>query len=986
MSPTVSVCISAYGEPLFLRQVCSRICNIDIVEAVYILDGPYRYCFNVYKECGFYIEESHSPIKAVARDFPKARYTFDLFEDEAEKRIRLYNSAHGDIVLLLDLDEVPESLSENKLKEFWDSAYTVAPIEMLNITSYDASEKTRSNKYALFKRREIGATQHLDYTWLIGVNQNKPNPETMMPQSICRVDHYFLLRNRSSLLQKCLFYNCLWYYSNKDKQIFSSLTELAATFGLANSNDKQLILDSLLATSPDYNGFRPGTSEAASLPASIHSRVVQELQASLIEPFFTRRSLLPARPISTVNFHIPLSKNQIKDSLFCKIQIESTQDVRLEFSLYMRDLPYQDNSENHKAYRMLILLGRQSRPRIPDSHTFAWTVYLPLTQEIRAVLHEAVLSIKIHQDQEQLSQIGHSIELTDLELSSERLRITGFGNCQIESILECMKCSNSFSHYFELYPLAGRLVHLMSDKQMEENKEIFKNSDVVILQPVKEGYRDTRHIHSGYVLEQCGQSSAQAIMIPSLFYSAQNPWTQTIAIDDVFLDKPSPLHDLYLVYLAMSYPADISISLYNKAVDSPNFICQQVLERLHQNGIEALRQRESEAVKHFGEKLHSFISYSEYIESNRQNRILHYSDAHPMEDGIQYMTSRILNAMGFGVSDPAKEFSEYRFRERGMFPLYRSLATQENLDSFDQASCYLHNHELPRQEMIQVYCSNIYGHYRDLLPQFIRSYDTRFLITNDTTGGEMLETVFANLSTLAPPDEIILLDQIRDEKQNEIRSDYDFNSIRWALLKHCQHFIELFHLYPHIRYRILQIVQNPIDIIYSDVAFHLDTNKEWSHKKIFCLDHSAPSGFRQLSDCRTDHSDATHSYQEALRSLHMVRRIEFATRFHATTQGTIDAIGSFINQFESDPNIMLQPLELISTSVNQIESFLAFSDQEKDIFRASLASSIQLTHHPEPQMHCHVHTPYQQAVRRLIRRELTRIYPNNGLLKLYGLV
>jgi hypothetical protein len=344
MSPTVSVCISAYGEPLFLRQVCSRFSKIDIVEAVYILDGPYRYCFNVYKDSGFYVEERHSPIKAVARDFPKARYSFDLFEDEAEKRIRLYNGARGDIVLLLDLDEVPEALSETELKEFWDSAYTVAPIGMLNIISCDASEKTRSNKYALFKRNKIGAVQHLDYTWLIGVTQNKPNPEAMMPQSICNVDHYFLLRNRSSLLQKCLFYNCLWYYSNKDKRTFSCLGELAATFGLANSNDKQLILDSLLATSPDYNGFRPGTSEVASLPASIHSRVVQELQASLIEPFFTRRSLLPARPISTVNFHIPLSMNQVKDSLFCKIQIESTQDVRLEFSLYMRDLPYQDNS------------------------------------------------------------------------------------------------------------------------------------------------------------------------------------------------------------------------------------------------------------------------------------------------------------------------------------------------------------------------------------------------------------------------------------------------------------------------------------------------------------------------------------------------------------------------------------------------------------------------------------------------------------------
>ena len=986
MSPTVSVCISAYGEPLFLRQVCSRICKIDIVEAVYILDGPYRFCFDVYRDSGFYVEESHSPIKAVARDFPKTRYSFAVFDDEAEKRVRLYDSAQGDIVLLLDLDEVPEALSEHKLKEFWDSAYTVAPIEMLNIISSSASEKISSNKYALFKRNKIGATQHLDYTWLIGVSQNKPNQEAMMPKSICKVDHYFLLRSRSSLLQKCLFYNSLWYYSNKNKQIFSSLYELASTFGLVNSNDKDLILDSLLATSPDYNGFRPGTSEVVSLPASVQSRILQELQASSIEPFFTRRSLLPARPISTVNFHIPLRTNQIKDSLFCKIKIESTQDLRLEFSLYTRDMEYLDKSENHKTYRMITLIGRQSKPRIPESHKFTWTVYLPLTPEVRGVLHEAVLSIKVYQPQDQLSQIGHSIELTDLQFSSERLRLTGFGNCQIESILECIKCSNSFSHYFELCPLAGRLVHLMSDNQMEENRHILQNSDVVILQPVREGYRETRCIHSGFVLEKCRQSSTPTIMIPSLFYSAQNPWTQTIAIDDVFLDKPSPLHDLYLVYLAMSYPADISISLYNTAVDRPDFIGQQVVEMLHQHGVEGLKQRENEAIQQFGESLHAFISYSEYIVLNHQNRILHYSDAHPMEAGIQYISGQILRAMGFGVLDPSTEFSEYRFRERGMFPLYKSLSTQENKESFDQASCYLHNHAVPRREMIQLYCSNIHSHYRDLLPQFIRSYGTRFLITNDTTGTGMLDTIFTDFSTHAPLDEIFLLDQNIDGRQNDIRSDYDFNSIRWAFLKHCQHFIELYRLYPHIRYRILQVIQNPIDIIYSGMIYHLETKEEWFHKKIFCLEQPAPTRFRQLSDGLTDHPDATHSYQEALKSLPMIRRIQFETSFHATTHGTIDAIGSFIKQFESDPNILLQPLESIPTSLDDIAAFLAFSDHEQEFFRTRVASSFQLTHDPETQMQCPINTPYQQAVRRLIGMELKRIYPTNGLLHLYGLI
>jgi hypothetical protein len=986
MHPTVSVCISAYGAPLFLHQVCTRLCAIDIIEAVYVLDGPYRYCLSLYQDSGFYVEESSSPIKVITRDFSKVRYSFDVFDDEAEKRIRLYNSAQGELVLLLDLDEVPENLSAGNLQKFWDSDYAVAPIEMLNIINSELSEKARPKKYALFKRNHINATQHLDYTWLIGVDQNRPNSEVMMPDPVCTVDHYFLLRNRSSLLQKCLFYNSLWYYSNKNRRVFSCLNELAATFGFANSDNKDLILDSLLATSPDYNGFRPATSQVESLPAAVQSRILRELQASSIEPFFTRRSLLPNQAVSRVNFHIPFNGDQGREFLFCKVRIESTQDVKLKFSLYSRDLRYRKKARKDEKYRMIPLLGRQSNRLIPASEKFAWTVYLPLSPEVRACLHEAVLSIEIHQNQEQLGQVGQTIELTEVSFSSERLRLAGFGNCQIESILECIRCSNTYSRYFHIEPLVGRLVHLMSDDQMIRNRELLQGSDVVILQPVKQGYRDTRYIHSGFVTEQCRESSTSTIMIPSLFYSAQNPFTQTITIDDTFLDKPSPLQDLYLVYLAMSYPPNIAASLYNKAIDSPCFISQAVVDLFHQQGIEGLKQREREAIEHFGDSLHAFINYSEYILSNYRHNILHYSDAHPMEAGIQFMAAEILEAIGFGILEPSEEFSQYQFKERGMFPLYASLATAANQKAPKPLSCFLHNHAIERQDMIDLYSSCIYSNYRELLPIFVRSYGTRIIIANHKMGTSFLESMRTDLSTLAPTEHICYPDLSMPSMQNKTTSDYDFNTIRWALLNRCQDFIDLYNLYPHIRYRILQIVQNPIDIVYSDIHHHLNTMEERFHKKVFCKDQSAPAGFRQLSSGLADHADATHTYQEALKSLNTIKRIQFEIHFHAVINGTIDAVGNFISQFESDPNIRLQPVETLPKSVSEIASFMAFTDQEKHLFHSGLASSFRGSNDLMSEDASNACTKYEQAMRHLIRIELKRVYPNNHLLRFYGLV
>jgi hypothetical protein len=73
-----------------------------------------------------------------------------------------------------------------------------------------------SKKSMLFKKSLVSAEDHLDYTWLVGYDeQRKTKNLKIKDYEDIVVYHYSLMRPKESLVVKYLFYINLWYKTNK---------------------------------------------------------------------------------------------------------------------------------------------------------------------------------------------------------------------------------------------------------------------------------------------------------------------------------------------------------------------------------------------------------------------------------------------------------------------------------------------------------------------------------------------------------------------------------------------------------------------------------------------------------------------------------------------------------------------------------------------------------------------------------------------------
>jgi len=127
MSISAAMCI--YNDFDFVEECIDRV--YDFVDEIVILDGPYSYCEPILKEFGLLYRTAPEPLKNILSR-KKIRYEYRVFENEKEKRIALYEMCVGDIVLLLDSDELVTGVDQLAIKEFQESSFAVAPARIHN--------------------------------------------------------------------------------------------------------------------------------------------------------------------------------------------------------------------------------------------------------------------------------------------------------------------------------------------------------------------------------------------------------------------------------------------------------------------------------------------------------------------------------------------------------------------------------------------------------------------------------------------------------------------------------------------------------------------------------------------------------------------------------------------------------------------------------------------------------------------------------------
>jgi len=212
--------IILYSDYGFLDDVFKSIYNY--VDEIIVVDGPYNYCIEQLHKLNLLYNEHSKPIELtniLNKYSNKIKYFYNTWNNEKEKRMFGYEHCTGDLVMLVDSDEI-YSLNINKIHNFYNSNKNVAGLKIYNMCRPDIYMDD-VEKYILFKKEHVNSLEHLSYTWLIGVDGLLPQIENYMDilNKCGTIYHQTMNREKEFNIIKFMFYTRLWYYKNSPEKI-----------------------------------------------------------------------------------------------------------------------------------------------------------------------------------------------------------------------------------------------------------------------------------------------------------------------------------------------------------------------------------------------------------------------------------------------------------------------------------------------------------------------------------------------------------------------------------------------------------------------------------------------------------------------------------------------------------------------------------------------------------------------------------------------
>jgi hypothetical protein len=216
---TVSVVIQFFEDFDFIERVVERLSWVD---EIVVNDGPFQFTRELLEPLVGRDLEQPSPwatglfARLSRRLGVPIHHHHGVFAGEREKRIQGYGLASGDVVLSVDADELL-LLDREAVERFWASEAVVASFDCVNFTYLNLvcgkpGSPLVARKPFAFKRAAITAAHHLDYLWLVGVEQAAVASEDFLPEALCGGAHLTTVRSPYGASIKFGFYNCLYFH------------------------------------------------------------------------------------------------------------------------------------------------------------------------------------------------------------------------------------------------------------------------------------------------------------------------------------------------------------------------------------------------------------------------------------------------------------------------------------------------------------------------------------------------------------------------------------------------------------------------------------------------------------------------------------------------------------------------------------------------------------------------------------------------------
>lgn len=207
-------------------------------------------------------------------------------------------------------------------------------------------------------------------------------------------------------------------------------------------------------------------------------------------------------------------------------------------------------------------------------------------------------------------------------------------------------------------------------------------------------------------------------------------------------------------------------------------------------------------------------------------------------------------------------------------------------------------------------------------------------ITNHKTGTKLIQGVLKKYEDTVENNSVLWLNRYMEA--GEIRRDIQPQDYKFLFAPHCQHFSIFSKKYNNVPIRYCHWIRNPMDIILSGARYHVFTQENWCHRKVFAKHPFAQDKFIFAGSYSSDVEGATHSYQEAISSLHALARIEFEVLNHRGAHGTISHIEKFL---ETSKDEGIGRTQLLENHNDEIEAITQFLGLQSDIYEIMVEMS-----------------------------------------------
>jgi len=318
--------------------------QFESYDSVYIIDGPYEYTTRLEITEKKSVRLSDTDFGRQLLSDSKFKYYYRVWRDEYEKRIFSYEAVSEDLIVLHDTDEFYD-VNWAALTEFNNSKYSVGSFSCQNLyingVSYTnefyavSDEAKLPHKPFIFKKLNISSADHINYLWLVGVEQKAADQAKMCRSPVWRGYHFTGMRSREGQRQKFIFYKSLYIHINGlDGVPFISRLKIEVQSQLITAD---LAEELYLSSIPGYWGIpMPVVGNILTKIIPMNDRL-----SEIANQVRSQRNLLTSRStylVPGVEFFYFID-NQ---SSVSKLKFESAIKLRLKKWIFKLDVPMSD--------------------------------------------------------------------------------------------------------------------------------------------------------------------------------------------------------------------------------------------------------------------------------------------------------------------------------------------------------------------------------------------------------------------------------------------------------------------------------------------------------------------------------------------------------------------------------------------------------------------------------------------------------------------